>query len=199
MTKVSFLFTFTFTLCLFALPAAAQVSPCPAYPTGAFQLQAAPATGIVRLADNAVIPRDMSNRDYACEREWEQTGNTPLPAPTPTAPQKAASDANTKFAAGVQIISTSNPALNATYALDPVSQQFISAAYNGIRGGDGLPGNGTTFAYADSTGAAHAFDATHFLTFAKAVRDYVYAVTQASRTEAAGGIPSWPTQPVTIP
>ena len=35
---------------------------------------------IIRLADNAVIPLDPANRDYAEYLEWLADGNEPLPA-----------------------------------------------------------------------------------------------------------------------
>lgn len=37
-------------------------------------------TDIIRLADNASIPADPANRDYATYLEWLAAGNTPLPA-----------------------------------------------------------------------------------------------------------------------
>jgi len=41
---------------------------------------------ILRLADNAFIPPDPANRDYATYLEWVAAGNTPEPAPEPPAP-----------------------------------------------------------------------------------------------------------------
>ena len=43
-------------------------------------------TSILRLADNAHIPPDPGNRDYREFLEWVEAGNTPEPAPEPTAP-----------------------------------------------------------------------------------------------------------------
>jgi len=37
-------------------------------------------TGITRLADNASIPNDPANTDYAEYLEWLAAGNTPTPA-----------------------------------------------------------------------------------------------------------------------
>ena len=39
-------------------------------------------TSIIRLADNASVPADPSNRDYAEYLEWVAAGNTPAPAQT---------------------------------------------------------------------------------------------------------------------
>jgi hypothetical protein len=41
---------------------------------------------ILRLTDNAFIPADTGNRDYAEYLEWLDAGNTPEPAPPPPAP-----------------------------------------------------------------------------------------------------------------
>lgn len=38
---------------------------------------------ILRLADNAYIPPDPANTDYAAYLAWLEDGNTPLPAPEP--------------------------------------------------------------------------------------------------------------------
>jgi hypothetical protein len=40
---------------------------------------------VIRLADNAFIPPDPSNIDYAAYLEWVAAGNTPEPAPEPVA------------------------------------------------------------------------------------------------------------------
>jgi hypothetical protein len=41
---------------------------------------------ILRLADNAFIPPDPANTDYAAYLEWVAAGNTPEPAPIPEPP-----------------------------------------------------------------------------------------------------------------
>jgi hypothetical protein len=38
---------------------------------------------ILRIADNAFIPPDPANTDYAAYLEWLAAGNTPEPAPEP--------------------------------------------------------------------------------------------------------------------
>ena len=41
---------------------------------------------ILRLSDNAFIPLDPANTDYATYLEWVKSGNMPEPAPAPPAP-----------------------------------------------------------------------------------------------------------------
>jgi hypothetical protein len=41
---------------------------------------------ILRLADNASIPPDPANTDYAAFLEWVAAGNEPEPAPEPEPP-----------------------------------------------------------------------------------------------------------------
>ena len=41
---------------------------------------------ILRLSDNAFIPLDPANTDYAAYLAWVEAGNTPEPAPIPEPP-----------------------------------------------------------------------------------------------------------------
>lgn len=50
------------------------------------------ANGIHRLADNAHIPLDAGNSDYAAYLRWVAEGNTPLPAPVPSFEQLKAAE-----------------------------------------------------------------------------------------------------------
>ena len=52
----------------------------------AIMYQLTTSTSIIRLSDNACIPNDPGNRDYREYLDWLEAGNTPEPAPAPTAP-----------------------------------------------------------------------------------------------------------------
>lgn len=102
-------------------------------------------------------------------------------------------------AAGCLVTCTGTPANSATYALDDDTRTNLAAIYSGVKGGDGLPGGQATFAYQDQNLAPHVFDATSIVNLAVALRNYYYLGSVAHATQAAGGNPTWPTQPVTIP
>ena len=66
-----------------------------------YQLTASDA--ILRLADNAFIPPDPANTDYAEYLAWVEEGNTPEPAPAPPAPPAPLTPAEKLKAAGLTV------------------------------------------------------------------------------------------------
>jgi hypothetical protein len=108
------------------------------------------------------------------------TAVTP-PAPVLTPAQKFAA----ALAAGITVTWSTSTALNGTYAIADENQNKISAVMNGVANGLGLPGGGSTFFYLDAAGSAHAFDQAQFTAFAKAARDYVYALEIAAAGQGA--------------
>ena len=141
---------------------------------------------VIELATRQLVPND--DAGYLA---WIKLGNTAQPAAPLNADQELAKRLTL---GGITIASASTPALNGTYRIDAGSQQRITASYVGIKGGDGLPGNGASFSYLDMAGAPHNFTADQFVAFAKAVRDYVYALTMAAMQPN----PVWPSASVTI-
>jgi hypothetical protein len=105
------------------------------------------------------------------------------------AAQQATVSGQALIAAGISIVSTGTPALNGTYAINPAAKTDIDGIYSSIKNGDGLPGGGASFNYFDIAGAPHSFEAVSFPNFAKAVRDYIYAISQGQT----------PAMPITIP
>jgi hypothetical protein len=74
----------SFAVILAPHAALAQIDRCGTVPgAGAYQLDLARPPSVVRIADNAAIPPDPANRDWACYQAWLTAGNTPLPAPVP--------------------------------------------------------------------------------------------------------------------
>ena len=141
---------------------------------GAYQLIAG---GVVRISDGARVPDDVKNPDWRKYQAWLAAANTPL----------AASPVVNPFV--VTLTSTGDSALNGTYAVGPDQQRNITAIYAGIKGGDGLPGGGSSFGYQDASGVQHTFSATQFSDFAKAVRDYIYELVLGNNPSAGLTIP----------
>ena len=68
---------------------------------------------ILRLADNAFIPPDPANTDYAAYLAWVEEGNTPEPAPLPPAPLAPLTTEQKLNAAGLTVAE-----LRALFGLD---------------------------------------------------------------------------------
>jgi hypothetical protein len=102
------------------------------------------------------------------------------------------------FVSGLAITSSSDPSLNATYALDDISLNRITSLALGITAGRPLPGGGDTFNYPDIGGMPHAFSAAAFLNFASACENYVYDYGQALAANVLGQPTPYPTLPVSI-
>jgi len=112
-----------------------------------------------------------------------------------TAAVELAAQAAAALAAGLTIISTGTPALNAAYAVDRLSQMDIIAIETSINAGKGFPNGAAQMDYPDAAGMLHAFTEANFTDFASAVRDFVYGC----RSVIAGQSAQVPASSVTIP
>ena len=100
--------------------------------------------------------------------------------------------------AGVQITSTSTPALNGSYPIDEGSQTDMSALAAGIAAGKGLPSGSSTFAYPNAEGAEVVFTADQFTAFAAAIEAYLYIFNQTLAARLGGSSTSMPSTALTI-
>lgn len=109
-------------------------------------------------------------------RATESAGTWSFTDPTPAAPPPTlAQQAGRMIASGCQISSTSTPALNGTYAADPVSQQHIAAEIVSIMLNGTFTDGTTTIEWLDVSGATHAFTIAEFKSFATAHAGFVTA------------------------
>jgi hypothetical protein len=100
------------------------------------------------------------------------------------------------MAAGLAIVSTGTPALNATYAIDDAMRVSINANVSYIQTYSAFPAGVATKDWPDIDGTIHTFPTTgDYLNFARAVADYVAAVNDWGITGGTAGPPS---QPITI-
>jgi hypothetical protein len=106
--------------------------------------------------------------------------------PTKQSPLQAVQAA---YANGVAIQCASDATLNGTYAIDPQTQQRIAGIVEGITARNRLPGGGTTFPYRDTSNGQHNFDQAHFINFAQAIEDYLYALENGLPTTVPLQIP----------
>lgn len=122
---------------------------------------------------DAANPNDAGSIAAALAAQWpEVTSSWP---PAPSAAEQLATQVAKAFAAGITITSTSTPALNGTYAIDPAAQQRINAIETAILKNGAFPGSsGTQLAYYDAAGAPHVFPSVaEFSAFATAVANFV--------------------------
>jgi hypothetical protein len=128
---------------------------------------------------------------------WSYDGTTF--APPPAAPPNPDEVLAAKVAAGIVI--TGNPAVAATYALDPVSTAEIFeiglyASQFGV-----FPSGAAAQLYPDITGdptGVHSFTVAQFVAFLRAVAPLVSALKTQVGVMAQGGTPAWPSQSATL-
>ena len=151
------------------------------------------------VASAPTLPAGITLRVVSCDNTvrvgWSYNGFTFSASPQPAPDQQAA----TVIAAGIQITSTGTPALNGTYGIDADARANISGIVAGLAIGAGFPpADAATLDYGDIAGQVHTFTQDQFKNFAKAVRDYMYAIDVTLRTLAQGGNAAWPSAQVTI-
>ena len=116
-------------------------------------------------------------------------GTVSIVTPTPPAPTLA-QQAATALNAGIAITSTSTPSLDGTYSLSDDAQSNINGIETYILANGNFPGNASTYAYLDQSGAPHVFSSTQeFKAFANAVANLVSALKTVELTNS-GTLPS---------
>lgn len=99
---------------------------------------------------------------------------------------------------GLAIVSTSTPALNATYAIDAQTTANLQGLLVGYMLRGVFPGGGATFPYADIAGAPHVVTQPQLQAIAAAIEDYVAALAGVQIALDAGQAASLPAATVTM-
>lgn len=149
-------------------------------------------------------PVDVTNVSPQPEVGWSATESggawtfAPPPPPVPPTPAQQAKAAYDAFiAGGLAITSTSTPAINGTYALDPGSQQTVTteAAYINAFS-EFTTGAASNFPWRLPNGSAIVFPTTaSFMAVTKAIAQSVTAANLALQSEST----TMPPSSVTIP
>lgn len=166
--------------------------------TGCFEVEPTDGAAFIEIDDDAFLTVMQSSFGWQGWTVVTDALTAPAPAPSPTAAEVAAQviaqQAQVAFLAGITIKSSATPALDATYAVDQLSQMDILSIETSINAGKGFPGGGETFNFPDMSGGMHLFTEANFTNFAAAVRDYVYSL----KCCVSGSLTTLPSQTVTI-
>ena len=170
--------------------------------------------GVV-VSVSSSIPNPLPEGQTASEYEacgsivvagWNFDGNSftppapapPAPPPAPTTAQIAVAAGLAAIAAGIQITSTSTPALDGDYALDINSLLMVTGAVSYCLLKNCFPGSASTLTFFDSSGAPHVFSTVaEFEAFSEAVASFIVPIQDYINSGGtAGALPT--TNAVTI-
>lgn len=144
-------------------------------------------SSILRTADNALIPADPSNRDYADYLAWVAAGNAPTPLPLPTLDQvkaKKIADLYGSFAGATyaDIAFTNAAAVIANYQTDEGSRARVSRALASYTPAGAVP---TGFYWVDAANVRQTTTLADLQGLAKAIADREWSLFQHLQTKKA--------------
>lgn len=102
------------------------------------------------------------------------------------------------LALGLILTSTGTPTLDATYAIDSISQQQVLQIGLYASQFDQFPDGNSTFDYPDVAGNQHTFSVADFIALLHAVAQLTAAINAQAQIMKNGGTPVWPVNTVTI-
>jgi hypothetical protein len=150
---------------------------------------------ISQMFNAALVWADVTNVSPQPQVGWVATpwsnnkGYTFAAPPAPPAPTPA-QQAQAALTAGLAVNSTSTPALNGTYAIDPTSQMKINSVALYVAVNQKFPGGATSYPWLTMSGTASTFPSiAEFDAFATAVADYVAQLDMIIAT-GAGTLPA---------
>jgi hypothetical protein len=163
---------------------------------------------MLAYSNNGISFRRVPN-DYQAQQGEALFPDDPLPTPAqlsaafagyaPAVAANAAAQAfPQKLVAGLAIVSTATPALNATYPIDSDAQSKLAAIVTGISAGKGLPHGASTVQWPDITGAFHSFLPADIVNLGAAIEAYVYDLILTESALIGGKAATWPAGPITI-
>jgi len=124
---------------------------------------------------------------YSTDTNCNVAASYPTVPILPPTPQQIAAQ---KLGNGIAITSTGTPALNATYAIDPLTQGQIASVSIYIQTNGRFPAALSVLPWPDITGTMHSFvSPAQFTAFATAVADVVTAIDLGQSPNQAATIP----------
>lgn len=157
-------------------------------------------TTVTAVIDGVTLTVPLSAPTFYSEQiaAWIADGNVPAPAPAANASQVAQAAYAAAVQSGLVVTWSASTSLNATYALDQMTQFNMTAEIVSIMKNATFTNAETTRNWPTAAGVYLSFTVAQFEALSTAIAAYIDALKTALATALSGGTPSWPSANVTI-